>query len=140
MNPIDTYRDAFREMMKRGMTPLEALREFDRDRFNAAMSEEILSGACVLNPQTFAHEVHDGLPSLLELASRAGREEMNERDMGDALELWMAGWTSETPHKSQSDAMSWYWRRPPRRKGKPGRLYLSTQQAHNAMKRDLNIE
>jgi hypothetical protein len=136
MIPIDTYRDAFREMLKRGMTPLEALGEFDEAEFNAAVKAEIESKTLRLNRKTFRLEAPGGLPSLLEFAGRAAREKMNERDMGDAIELWMAGWTSETPYKSQSDVMSWYWRRPPRRKGKPGRFFWSTQQAYNAMKKD----
>lgn len=126
MNPIDTYRDAFKELLKRGMTPLEALREFERDRFNGALLEEL---------DLRKREAWDDDSSLLSLAARAGREESNETEMEKAIELWIAGWTSETPHSTQEDVMSWYWRRPTRRPGKPGRRYLSTQQAYNAMKR-----
>lgn len=61
------------------------------------------------------------------------RREMNERDWQQAADLWAAGWTAETPHATQQDIMSYYWRRPGKRKGKKGRLFLSTNQAHNAL-------
>lgn len=64
------------------------------------------------------------------------RREMNERDFEQASALWAAGWTAETPHATQEDIMSYYWRRPGKRKGKKGRLFLSTNQAYNAMTRD----
>jgi len=127
MNPIDTYRDAFKAMLKSGMTPLEALHEFETEKFNAALLEEL-----EIRKGDAWHDAN----SLLSLAARAGREESNQREMEKAIELWLAGWTSETPHSTQEDVMSWYWRRLPRRKGKPGRRYLSTQQAYNAMKRE----
>jgi len=50
--------------------------------------------------------------------------------------LIAAGWTFELP-ESIDDMMCWYWRRPPRRKGKPGRLYRSTDQAYYAMMREM---
>lgn len=123
MNPIDTYRYAFQQLLAQGKTPLEALREFDREKWNAAMLGEIdLGGTTLLN-----------------LGAAANREEMNEGDMEQATELWLAGWTSETPSKTQVDVMSWYWRRPPRRKGKPGRFYWSTNQAYNAMRKESEL-
>lgn len=64
------------------------------------------------------------------------RREMNERDFSQAMDLWAAGWKAETPHQTQEDIMSWYWRRPGKRKGKKGRLFLSTNQAHNALLRE----
>lgn len=64
------------------------------------------------------------------------RREMNERDWQQAAALWAAGWTAETPHATQEDIMSYYWRRPGKRKGKKGRLFLSTNQAHNALLRE----
>lgn len=55
---------------------------------------------------------------------------MNERDFVKAQALWDAGWTAETPHASQEDIMSYYWRRPGKKPGKKGRLFLSTDQAY----------
>lgn len=63
------------------------------------------------------------------------RLESNERDLEDAIDLWAAGWTSETPNKTQADVMSWYWRAPAKGKRKFGRRYLSTAQAISAMRR-----
>ncbi len=64
------------------------------------------------------------------------RREMNERDFAQAMDLWAAGWKAERPHQPQEDIMSWYWRRPGKRKGTKGRLFLSTNQAHNALLRE----
>lgn len=101
----------------KGMTPSEALSQFDRASFDIAMLEDF----------------HDnGWESpLLQFASEAGREEMNERDMQKALELWCAGWKSTVPSPSAPDIMSLYWRRPPRRPASLGMLFRSTDQAYN---------
>lgn len=81
----------------------------------------------ILNPDgSLNHE-------LLILEGNRVRREMNERDFEQAAALWAAGWKAETPHRTQEDIMSWYWRRPPKRKGQKGRLFWSTNQAHNAM-------
>lgn len=123
---VETYREAMRLMIAKGMTPLEALREFDQDKFNAALREELET--------CYGCGQDEG--SLLVMVGKAGREEMNEKDMEQAIELWLAGWTSELPNKTQTDVMSWYWRRPPRVAGKQGRLFLSTNQAHRAMRKE----
>lgn len=133
--PIDAFRDSFLTLLKKGMTPLEALREFDRDEWNKAVSEEILDGEVSRNPETFILETQHGKPSLLELGAKALREEMNEKDMDQAIALWLAGWTSEQPNARQTDVMSWYWRAPAKRKNSKGRRYYSTNQAFNAMNR-----
>lgn len=122
--------------MRHGMTPLEAMDEFDREKFNAAMSEEIENGTCFYNRDTFQFQTHDGKPSLLDLAAKACRARGEENSLSEAYELWMAGWTSH-PVTPDSQVMSWYWRRPPRRKGKLGRQFLSTSQAFNALHREL---
>jgi len=142
LNPIDTYRDSFLAFVAGGMTHSEALDQFDRKEWNAALVAEL--SLIRLNPKTLNMEVHDGLPPLLSLDSMAGREQADQKDMEQAIELWGAGWTSEVPdcfrHNSrdfwrQCPVMSWYWRRPSRRQGKPGRKYLSTNRAWMAMKR-----
>lgn len=55
-------------------------------------------------------------------------------DLETAAELKAAGWTPEpvTPH---SPLMSWYWRRPGKRAGRPGRLFLSPTMALNALRK-----
>lgn len=118
------------------MTHLEALREFDTEQWHAAIRQECDSGSIRTNPKTHEWEVEDGKPSLIQLAGKALREQMNETDMEQAIVLWMAGWKSETPSKTQVDVMSWYWRRPPIGKRTVGRLFLSTNQAFNALKRE----
>lgn len=79
---------------------------------------------------------------MLDIAARASHKESNEAEMEKALELSAAGWTPEiekqhTPHPftGNVDVMSWYWRRPARRKGSKGKKYLSTNQAWNALKK-----
>ena len=81
----------------------------------------------------------------LDIAARASHKESNDAEMEKALELSAAGWTPEiekhhTPHPltGNVDVMSWYWRRPARRKGQKGRRYLSTNQAWNALNREQN--
>ncbi len=123
MSLADTYRDAFLALLKQGKSHLEAFEEFELRDFNLAMLDELKHGR------------REGMPSLLELAAIANREQMNSNDMDKAIELWLAGWVSLTPHKCQQNIMSWYWRRPPIRKRKMGRLFLSTDQAFNALKK-----
>lgn len=127
VNPIETYRTTFLLLLKQGKTPLEALQEFGLDQFHAAMLEEVdMRGSAAW----------EDAQSLLNLASQARREEMNEVDMAQAIDLWLAGWTSETPSSTQVDVMSWYWRRPSRRERRPGRRYASTNQAWKALQRE----
>ncbi len=120
----DLLRKTFQMLLAQGMTPLEALREFDREEWNKAVREEIeIYGP---NPPE---------PSLLDLSARANREGMNERDLSKALELWLAGWKSESVTK-ESDIFQWQWRRPPRMKNSLGMKFLSTDQAYNALKKE----
>jgi len=63
------------------------------------------------------------------------REERRDEELGQAIELWLAGWKSE-PVRQGSEIMSWYWRRPPKGKRKKGKLFLSTQQAINALHKE----
>ncbi len=88
----------------------------------------------------------DGSPDheMLDLLARAGHIESAKRDMEMALTLTAAGWSAELtsahlphPFTGNVPVMSWFWRRPPRRPGKPGRRYLSTQQAFNAYSKEL---
>lgn len=69
--------------------------------------------------------------------SKLIRAEQEDRDFEKAIELWMAGWISE-PIREGLQIMSWYWRRPPRGKRKRGRLFLSTDQALNHLRREAN--
>ena len=51
--------------------------------------------------------------------------------------LMAADWRWELPQSvSDPEPFQWYWRRPPRRKGSKGRLFLSTNQAFNALRRE----
>lgn len=114
------------------MTHAEAFREFDEDAIRKAAWQEMES-----NPNA----IHDE-NSLWGLCCKAGWEESNEKSLEQAHDLWQMGWTSEVPNPSNSKdfwrqchTMSLYWRAPSKRPGKPGRRYLSTNQAWRAMKR-----
>lgn len=79
----------------------------------------------------------------LDIEARRGFFESESESMEQALELSAAGWTPElgpghSPHPFSGSVavMSWYWRRPGKRPGKPGRKFLSTNQAHRALKRE----
>ncbi len=139
----EVYKDAFLRFLAEGKTHLEALREFDRQKFRAAMLAEVYAPGSGVN--------FGSGNTLLSLSSLADREEADEKDMEQAIELWLAGWTSELPAHyntpegkemakndpwSRCAVMSWYWRRPPKGKRTQGRLFLSTNQAFNAMKRE----
>lgn len=67
--------------------------------------------------------------------SRQLRAELEDKDFEKAIELWLAGWKSE-PLRDGLPIMSWYWRRPPFGKRKHGRLFLSTDQAINHLRRE----
>ena len=49
--------------------------------------------------------------------------------------LLAAGWTFEIPHESATEPWQLFWRAPPKRLGKLGRKYLSTNQAFNAFRK-----
>ena len=115
------FADTFKALLKQGMSPAEAKREFDPEQWKSAVSKAI--------------DDEGAESELFQLAIRASHCERNERDMEQAIELWLAGWKSEKPSEN-SDIMSWYWRRPARRKGSKGMMFLSTQQAFNAMKKE----
>lgn len=113
------YIDLFRALLKKGMTHAEAFNQFDREEINAAM---------LLEMDDY------GTKELLGLLAKAGREEMNTEDFQNhAIELMMAGWVAVDTTR---DVFSWFWRRPPKRIGKPGRLYRSTGQAWNQYQRE----
>lgn len=59
---------------------------------------------------------------------------MNSLPQCDALIL--AGWKFELPAISDPEPWQWYWRRPPKGKAKKGRLFLSTNQAYQALMGD----
>lgn len=128
----DSIRDTFLALMKQGMTALEAYREFDPETWKKALRDEIDAGIL----SDYRCRAEDGGKSLLHYQSEMVWMEMDERDLDLAMELWGNGWTSETPHKSQQHIFQWYWRRPSRRPGKPGRRFVSTTQAYNAMRKE----
>lgn len=150
--PFDTLRDSFLKFMANGMTYDEALSQFDEEEFTRAAMAELECG------YTRTLSVFDGieragnivtndereLPSLFDLKVHANFERengVNGESYQQALDLWQAGWTSECEKPvsldfwAQKQVMAWYWRRPSKRPGKPGRKYLSTNQAWQAMKK-----
>lgn len=143
--PFDAYRDSFLRFVENGMSCDEALSEFDEAKFHKAAVAEL--DAKLVRVVTF-EESHQRagdwitnderkLPALIDLWVRAQIERRNSvhgKDYHQALELWQAGWTSESV-RPDSQVMSWYWRAPSRRPGKLGRKYLSTNQAHKALKK-----
>ncbi len=116
------YIDTLRTLMAKGMTPREACEHFDEQDLSEAMFHD--------------DTPHEDTRALLEICAEAMQEKQNERDSTQAIELWLAGWTSEAPHPGQQGrVMSWYWRAPPKGKRPLGRRYLSTNQAFMALKR-----
>lgn len=104
----------------KGASVSEAIAGFDKESLRSAMFDG--------GPMTEEQR------KLLDLCAEAVREDLNDKDLGQAIELWMAGWTHE-PVTPTSQIMSWYWRAPAKGKRAKGRRYLSTQQALNALHR-----
>lgn len=147
MTSIDTLRDTFLHFMERGMNYAEALEQFDKDEFAAAAMQEVFQDEATRIPGKGWRTNDDrDLPGLMEFITRADYEEHDAEQMELAIELWTAGWTSELPCPEiqlgddmdfwrKVQTMSLYWRAPSKRPGRPGRRYLSTQQAYNAMQK-----
>lgn len=142
----DVLRDSFLKFMADGMSYEEALEQFDQREFSNAALAEVESGEaiCTLD-RGFVTNDERKLPGLFELLIRANFQRRDSKDMEQAIELWTAGWTSEDPNPQlrksgdfwlQCQTMSLYWRRPPRTKHRKGRLFLSTNQAWRAMKKE----
>jgi hypothetical protein len=84
---------------------------------------------------------------MLELAAKQACIDTDNADMEICLKLSAAGWEAQKPvlnHVPDPNnfwdrvrPMSWKWRRPSRRPGKPGRLFHSTNQAWRSMLKEL---
>lgn len=146
--PFDTLRDSFLRFLAEGMTHEEALEQFDEKEFTAAAMDELGGGTLqricttesILDVGSFVTNDARQLPALFEMLCTAHGERRNGvqgANYQQALELWQAGWTSES-ERPDAQVMSWYWRAPSKRPGKQGRKYLSTNQAFNAMRRNLS--
>lgn len=143
MNPIDTCLDLFQKFIRDGMTYADAYDQFDRDELQSAVNAELERGDSVqvfsMNP--IGNTNACGHETLFDCVVKANFEKQQILDFNEqALPLYISGWTSEEPNPSnsrefwrQTQVMSLYWRAPSKRPGKPGRRYLSTQQAFNAM-------
>lgn len=128
--PYDTYRTAFLKFLADGMTHAEAFAEFDEAELRRAALDGIQHRPYDPDDET----------TLFAMVTKAGWEISNQESMDQAIELWGAGWTSEVPTRTNSKdfwmqchTRSLYWRAPSKRAGKPGRRYLSTNQAWLAM-------
>lgn len=57
-----------------------------------------------------------------------------------------AGWKFELPEivnnwpKVETEPWQWYWRRPARKKNSKGQRFLSTNQAYNALVREISVD
>jgi hypothetical protein len=76
---------------------------------------------------------------ILELAEQ-NRAHMRMQVIRQADALIDAGWRFEIPRSDQAEVWSWYWRRPPRRKGSKGMFFWSTGQAYNHLMRSQGRE
>lgn len=141
----DIFRDSFLKFIEEGMTHAEALEKFDETLFRRAAVDELMESGIRIDPTTYRQLVNDsrGVTPLIDLLSLAEMQRRSQRDFEkQAIPLMLAGWTSEVPNPTnrkdpwlQCQTMSLYWRAPSKRPGKPGRRYLSTNQAFNAMQK-----
>jgi hypothetical protein len=76
-------------------------------------------------------------PQVFAAMVAACRREARVREWPMVASLLAARWRFELPGGPDADPepMSWYWRRPPRRRGSQGQLYRSTGQAYGALMR-----
>lgn len=135
----ELYRDLFLKHVADGMSYREAMECFDEDELKIAVNAELSDPSAKLS-----HGADTKPRTLFDLTVRAQFEKRNSIDSHDGaqcLALWQAGWTSENANPAsagfwgQAQLMSLYWRAPSKRPGKPGRRFLSTNQAFNAMQR-----
>ena len=85
-------------------------------------------------PQCLA-KVFGQFPLLRETMLRTYKEHKLQY-MAKADDLFAAGWSPVWNQTGAApDLMSWYWRRPPVGRRKHGRLFKSTDQAWNALRR-----
>lgn len=91
----------------------------------------------ILNARGIERLKAGGVPTPDEWAAMCHLERLRwERNCKPQVEaLIAAGWTFELSDHDL-DTWQWAWRRPPRRPGKPGRRFASTQQAYNALLRE----
>jgi hypothetical protein len=113
-------------LMAQGKDAYEAVEAFGVPAFHAVMREEFETNSRFMSDPLF------------DIAVEHSRKSCENWDFAQATDLWLAGWTSEA-QSSNSQVMSWYWRRPARRKNIPGRRYLSTNQAWMAMRREQGL-
>lgn len=66
----------------------------------------------------------------------AQRHEANMGCMHQVDALLKADWKFVVDDRDL-ELWQWQWRRPPRRRGSKGRLFLSTNQAYNALQREI---
>ncbi|MEM6911068.1 MAG: hypothetical protein AAF555_05740 [Verrucomicrobiota bacterium] len=122
----DFLLDLLRAFQGQGMTHAEALEQVEEDDWRSALQEAL---------------EEDGMDApLCQFCRRAFAEQSEMAALEQAMDLWGAGWTSEDPMPTQNEVWQWYWRRPPRGKRKKGKRFLSTNQAWNALQRELKPE
>lgn len=134
----EIYRDSFLKFIAEGMSYREAMECFDPEELQRAVNAELRADVVLANHP-------DVKPTtLFDMVVRGEFEKRNSIDSKSGqqcLALWQAGWTSECANPAvpgfwgQTQLMSLYWRAPSKRPGKPGRRYLSTNQAFNAMQK-----
>jgi hypothetical protein len=112
-------------LSEQGATLPEAVSQFSQEQLRDAM----FSGEVMEETQR----------ALLDTVAKAGAEESNDQDFGEAITLWMAGWTHELVEPN-IPIMAWYWRAPAKAKRPKGRLYRSTGQAFPALYRQQQVE
>lgn len=117
----DLMLDMLQNRISLGMTKDEAVQDVGQPAFHAAAISAI----------TQYGKKHP----LFWFAVDVTVESRHDSYLQKALDLYAAGWTSETPHESQTEIMSWYWRRPPMGNRKTGRRFMSTDQAWNHMRK-----
>ena len=120
----DLALDLVNKFLSKDMSLTEAFNQIGEDALYLAVNDAIdLEG--VNHP-------------FFKLRCEAGSEESHESGLDQCYELWMNGWKTETTETLyiKLASWSWSWRRPPKGNRKVGKLFPSTNQAYQAMKRE----
>lgn len=119
MSP-DSAHTLIQILQKQNMTLTEAFEQFDGESMQICLAE-------ALELQGINHP-------LFKLAREEGRQKAHQRCLEEqCYELWLAGWKTEG---GGPDSWQWYWRRPPKGNRPKGKLFRSTNQAWNALKKE----
>lgn len=91
----------------------------------------------IISERIFGKDGNDFDRQQLEIYAAKLEAEHHDTYLGLAIELMLAGWTMNESPYPKGDVMGFYWRRPkrPGTRDRKGKLFRSTDQAINALRK-----